>query len=241
MYVVLTGLVRIYRDEGRSVESMSKQDLIDLKVLDQAFLTVTGKAEDEQEISGHQLEAKQSAKMTIKSELDYRMGALTSQKEENMFKLGGTSNLTIEQIMPDSHIKARSRGRRNTKINLTGEAESLASNIKSDINKWGDAALLSWTNEYRVLFLEQNRQHLKEFNTKQCSWKSMAGILSKRKEFIERYYTDHERAQRTFEVVLRKYLGKCVRQMEPGNIFGERALESCAPRSASAVASTPCE
>lgn len=241
MYVVLDGLVRIYRDESKNVEMLSKQDIIDLKVLDQAFLTVTGKAEDEQEIHGDKLAQKKLAKMEGKSKVDYTMGTLASQKEENIFKLGGIANITIEQIIPDLHIKARSRGRRNTKINLEGEMESLVSNIKTDINKWGDAAQLSWTNEYRVLFLEQNKNQLKEVNYKQSNFKSMFEMLNKRKEFIMNYYTDQDRAKRTFEAVLRKYLGTCVREMRPGDIFGERALESNAPRSASAVTSMPCE
>ena len=49
LYIVLKGRVRVYRDEDKNIEFLGKPDLVELMLLDDAYLGVSGKHEDEQD------------------------------------------------------------------------------------------------------------------------------------------------------------------------------------------------
>lgn len=251
MFMILSGTVKIFRDQGTNVESLSREEVIDLKVLDQAFSTITGKSEDEQEAEGDLLDQRRAEKLQHKRELEDKVGANKADKESSLFKANQVPQVAqtqpsqtgslLETLKAAAYIRARGRARRNTKIDLGESGLSTKRNISEDINRWGEAALFSWSHEFLVLFIDQNKEHLLEMDSLRSPFKKMKSILSTRKEFIRTYYTDFSRARRTYEVVLKKYLGSCLRQMGVGEIFGERSLEHYAPRSASVVAETDCE
>lgn len=229
--------MKIYRDEGSNIERLGRQELIDLKVLDQALLLVTGKAEDEQEMEGEELIQRKEGKEIHKGKVDYKMGSLSMKTENSIFNPKEMSFSSQQH----HHIVRRNKARRNTSIGILSETRLLLNNIKAEINRWGEVAEHNWTHEYMVLFMEQNKEHLRMLDCKQFTLKKMNEILFKRREFIKTYYTDPLRAKRTLDTVMSKYLGKCLRTMAAGDIFGERALESSAPRSASIVAESDCE
>ena len=85
------------------------------------------------------------------------------------------------------------------------------------------------------------RDFLKENDLKNFSAPQTKYFLSSRVEFLKIFYKDATKRAKVLEALLRKYLGVFARELHENEMFGEKALESSAPRSASIVADRPSE
>lgn len=70
-------------------------------------------------------------------------------------------------------------------------------------------------------------------NSASLSFAELYSIFFGRVDFMSKYLTNH--ASRLFQMLSKRYLGKCIRGLEALDMFGERALENKSARSASVI------
>ena len=207
--------MKVYRDEDKNIDTLARPDLINLKFLDETFHAITGKYENEQDDS------------------DIRKQPLKKMKPEK--------EVSEKEISLTDLFKMKKRGRALSKIGGDALNTKMIENIRNNILLWGDTVGLRWSREEYDQFVQKMKLQIANNNFKNFSFMEMKIFLQKRIDFVKNFFTEPAKKAGIIEALFRKYLGMFVKECREGDIFGERALESSAPRSASVVSDTNCE
>jgi CRP-like cAMP-binding protein len=217
LYIILAGQVRVYRDNNCNVDTLSKEDILELKMLDEAVLKTLKCHEDEMHLLQDINERIHQAKTSMTS------------RSSMMRKKSDTDSIELNSPL-------RKRARRGPKPASDMVRVKDIENIRNNIGAWGDASALRWSQKDFDDFTRRMREFLRENDIKNYSAQQTKNFLACRTEFLKLFYPDQTKRGRILEAILRKYLGMYARAMHENEMFGEKALESSAPRSASIVA-----
>jgi CRP-like cAMP-binding protein len=217
LYIIMTGQVRVYRDNNCNVDTLTKEDILELKTLDEAVLKMLKCHEDEMHLVPDINERILQAKASM------------SSRASMMRKRSGSDSMELNSPL-------RKRARRGTKLVSDVVRAKDIENIRNNIGAWGDASALRWSQKDFDDFTRRMREFLRENDIKNYSAQQTKYFLGCRIEFLKLFYSDPIKRGKMLEAILRKYLGVYARVMQENEMFGEKALESSAPRSASIVA-----
>ena len=221
LYIIMSGRVRVYRDNNVNVDSLTKEDVLELKQLDEAVVRILKCHEDELHL------------IPDIGDKIYQAQRLLESRPS----VGRKQSLTDSVDLSPT----RKRMRRATKLTTDAINIKDIENIRNNIVAWGDTSGLRWTQKDYDEFLKRMKEFLRLNDIKNFSAIQTKSFLNSRVEFLKIFYSDQEKRAKILEAILRKYLGTYARELLENEMFGEKALESSAPRSASIVADRPSE